>query len=60
MKMTTSHPNYIKQCPACKEAIICGFTFEETHSSRKKGFLETEKGFIKNPHLKTVHKNDKR
>lgn len=45
---------FIKGCPACEDAVMCGLTFEETHSSPKKGFLlvETDEGqeLIPSPH----------
>lgn len=57
MKMTKNSPDYIVSCPACQEAVKLGLSFEETHSSRKQGFLQIdnpetgEEKFIKNPHI---------
>lgn len=48
--MTIDHPDYIPFCKACEEAILCGLHFEETHSTQKPGFIQTDKGFIKSPH----------
>lgn len=48
--MTKDDPRYIAGCVACGEAICLGLTFEETHSTRKLGYIETDCGYIPSPH----------